>query len=156
MFFAYNNGITATASRVDIEKNGEQGIAITKIYDFQIVNGGQTTASLLWAKDTGRSNLENVYVQMKLNQIEPQHIETVVPKIEYANTQNKFSIRLVLKPSISTNQELSEKAPWKRRSGTYWFYERATGQYHVGYKKPQNREPNRNIQNSGKLQKEIF
>ena len=136
MFFAYNNGITATASRVDIEKNGEQGIAITKIYDFQIVNGGQTTASLLWAKDTGRSNLENVYVQMKLNQIEPQHIETVVPKIaEYANTQNR-----ILKSDLFSNhpfhkrmQELSldTKAPEKEDQtfGTYWFYERATGQY---------------------------
>ena len=73
---------------------------------------------------------------MKLNQIEPEHIEATVPKIaEYANTQNR-----ILKSDLFANhpfhkrmQELSRntKAPPQedKTFGTYWFYERATGQY---------------------------
>ena len=45
MFFAYNNGITSTAEKViTSELNGK--VLITSIKNFQIVNGGQTTASL--------------------------------------------------------------------------------------------------------------
>ena len=45
MFFAYNNGITATAQSVEI-KESKHGLLMTSIKNFQIVNGGQTTASL--------------------------------------------------------------------------------------------------------------
>ena len=45
MFFAYNNGIAATASEIDTEMTPE-GLKITRIKDLQIVNGGQTTASI--------------------------------------------------------------------------------------------------------------
>ena len=45
MFFAYNNGIAGTASEVNVENVGSQ-LYITSIKALQIVNGGQTTASL--------------------------------------------------------------------------------------------------------------
>ena len=49
MFFGYNNGITATASEIEYSVT-KHGVAITKLVDFQIVNGGQTTASIFAAK----------------------------------------------------------------------------------------------------------
>jgi hypothetical protein len=49
MFFAYNNGIAATASTVELTRTAE-GLRIASISDFQIVNGGQTTASLAAAR----------------------------------------------------------------------------------------------------------
>src|SRR5947209_6181816 len=48
MFFAYNNGIAATASDVGI-RNGSGGLRLLRAKDLQIVNGGQTTASLAMA-----------------------------------------------------------------------------------------------------------
>ena len=45
MFFAYNNGITATAEDVTVAKT-EGGILLQRMKNFQIVNGGQTTASI--------------------------------------------------------------------------------------------------------------
>ena len=43
---------------------------ITRMVDLQIINGGQTTASLSHAKNKDRADLENIYVQMKLTLIE--------------------------------------------------------------------------------------
>ncbi len=45
-FLAYNNGISMTAASVDVVDAPGGGRAIATIYDLQIVNGGQTTASL--------------------------------------------------------------------------------------------------------------
>ena len=45
MFFAYNNGIAATATEISTEMTSD-GLRITRIKDLQIVNGGQTTASI--------------------------------------------------------------------------------------------------------------
>src|SRR3546814_14361589 len=45
MFFAYNNGITATAQSVETGMT-DSGLAITRVVDLQIVNGGKTTATL--------------------------------------------------------------------------------------------------------------
>ena len=46
MFLPYNNGITATAESVVKLNQLMVKLVITKLNDFQIVNGGQTTASL--------------------------------------------------------------------------------------------------------------
>ena len=49
MFFAYNNGIAATAEKIKFVV--EDGVKyIKEIVGFQIVNGGQTTASIHRAK----------------------------------------------------------------------------------------------------------
>ncbi len=131
MFFAYNNGITATAEEVIIE-NGK----IVYLKNFQIVNGGQTTASLYNTRKKDKVSLENVFVQMKLTIINGNEANHIIPNISrYANTQNKvndadffsndiFHIRI---------EEKSRKiwAPKKKDSlkATKWFYERARGQY---------------------------
>ena len=69
MFFAFNNGISATAMDVVIE-NTDRGKFITYARDFQIINGGQTTASISNARYKDKANLDGLYVQMKLTAID--------------------------------------------------------------------------------------
>ena len=138
MFFAYNNGIAATAYAVQVEY-GEMCPYITEITSLQIVNGGQTTASLASAaiNDKNKVNgLKGIYVPMKLSVVTPEKAMELIPNIaKYANKQNKvsdadffsnhaFHIRIedfsrrVLAPAFMGNQ-----------FGTHWYYERARGQY---------------------------
>ena len=90
MFFAYNNGITATAEKVATSViNGV--VHIDEVTNLQIVNGGQTTASLYHAR-RGKVDLSGVFVQMKLSVVKSELSASVAPRIaEYANTQNKVS-----------------------------------------------------------------
>ena len=139
MFFAYNNGIAATATELDTIMTAE-GLVITRIKDLQIVNGGQTTASIanavLSAKKTEVVDLSSLYVPMKISVLEHETAERIIPKIsEYSNSQNKvdasdffsnhpFHIRMegysrkTAIPSVRGNQYQQ-----------YWFYERTRGQY---------------------------
>ena len=96
MFLAFNNGLAATAEEVTLvkEENGN-GIYISKVKDFQIVNGGQTTASIYhtYKKDKG-VDIKNIFVQLKLTVIKnSDYFSDIVSRIsEYANTQNKVSV----------------------------------------------------------------
>lgn len=136
-FFAYNNGITATAGSIEL-RNTQFGCEIVRIEDLQIVNGGQTTSSLhaaLGSPQAGR-NLGRISVQMKLSVLRPGDIETMVPLISrYANSQNKVS-----EADFDSNHQYhlhmkahSERALAPRPQGslqqTKWFFERARGQY---------------------------
>ena len=134
-FLAYNNGITLTAEAVELcHTNGSQ--AITKLEGLQIVNGGQTTASML-ATNRGRADLSHVYVAAKLIEIETGdvHDELVRNVSRYANSQNRIS-----EADFSANdpfhvriEELSRTVWAPAADGTQrqtkWFYERARGQY---------------------------
>lgn len=137
MFLPYNNGITATAESVLI-KNFENQLYITKINDFQIVNGGQTTASLYHTqkkyKDT---DLSKIFVQMKLTVIKDQNQKNIeVPNISrFANSQNKVS-ELDLSsnnPYFVQIENLSRKKyvvnPENKNQSLLWYFERANGQY---------------------------
>lgn len=148
MFFAYNNGLTATASAVETERLDDGALGIVAIRDFQIVNGGQTTSSLLYARDAVKCDLGQVYVQVKLSVIEAQRLGEVVPKIsEYANTQNKVSLADLASnsPVQIRIERLSKEVSTPLRAGelhgTRWFYERARGQYKnlFAYKSPAQR-----------------
>jgi hypothetical protein len=135
MFFAYNNGITATAKEVTAEQ-AAGGIFIKQVRDLQIVNGGQTTASLFHTNRKDKAELDNVFVQMKLSVVAEEKSEEVVPKIsEYANTQNKvnaadffsnhpFHVRM----EEFSRRLLAPPIPGALRESK-WFYERARGQY---------------------------
>jgi hypothetical protein len=91
MFFAYNNGITATAQSVETGMT-DSGLVITRVVDLQIVNGGQTTASLFHTRKRDKADLSQIFVQWKLSVIDSLQSETVVPRIpEYANTQNRVN-----------------------------------------------------------------
>lgn len=136
MFFAYNNGLTATASQVKTENTPLGSIAITHIKDFQIVNGGQTTASILYARDGQKCDLKDVYVQIKLSVVDESRLSEIVPKIsEFANTQNKVSLADLASnsPVQIRIERLSKEVVVPQKAGALyankWFYERARGQY---------------------------
>jgi hypothetical protein len=132
-FLAYNNGISATAEHVEVADCGDGTLGITHVTGLQIVNGGQTVASIHRARERDRVELKDVYVQAKLSIVRPEHIETLVPLISrYANTQNKVN-----EADFSANhpfhvrlQQFSETV-WTPGEQSRWFYERARGQYEV-------------------------
>jgi hypothetical protein len=135
MFFAYNNGITATAQNVET-RSGQNGLEIVRITDLQIVNGGQTTASLFHTQRRDKADLSQIFVQMKLSVISASDSDHVVPKIsEYANTQNRVNAADFFSnhPFHVRMAEFSRRIWAPARQGeqreTKWFYERARGQY---------------------------
>ncbi|XJC80909.1 AIPR family protein (plasmid) [Delftia tsuruhatensis] len=135
LFFAYNNGIAATASGVEVKQNHGQ-LMITGLTDLQIVNGGQTTASILNARKKDRLSLENVSVQMKLTRVHPAKAQELVPSIaEFANTQNKVAAAdfFANHPFHRKMEEISRRLLTRAQAGqriqSKWFYERSRGQY---------------------------
>ena len=131
-FFAYNNGITATATEVEIEKN-----CIVRINNLQIVNGGQTTASIYAASEKYKVDLSDVNVPMKLSVVKKLDIHSsfVSNVAEYANTQNKVN-----KSDFFSNhkyhtdmKKVSSRLWVNRKAGSQvssrWFYERVRGEY---------------------------
>ena len=91
MFFAFNNGLTVTVSDLEIETGDGGRTEITKATGLQIVNGGQTTASLYWASKAG-ADLSKVRVQMKLSRLPEEGFEDAVHNIaRFANAQNAVS-----------------------------------------------------------------
>ena len=134
MFFAYNNGLAVTADHIELDPKGR---FIYKINNLQIVNGGQTTASIYYTKKKENVDISGIYVQMKISVIKKsEQFGEIVSRIsKYANTQNKVNdadftannqaliefeklSRYILSP-------LSAESPMQ----TYWFFERARGQY---------------------------
>lgn len=138
MFLAYNNGISVTAESVTIVRDENNKPSITKIRDMQIVNGGQTTASIFNAYNDKKikADLSHVHVQMKLSVINTSsEMDEIVPKISaFANTQNKVQIAdfSANDPFHRKIEELS-RTIWAPPQGGLkpqnWFYERARGQY---------------------------
>ncbi|MGD7048823.1 AIPR family protein [Rossellomorea marisflavi] len=132
MFFAYNNGITATATYVETKDN-----YITKIRDLQIVNGGQTTSAIYAAKKNSKLDISNVSVQMKLSVVKniEKKAEFVSSVSQYANTQNKVnkSDFFSNSPFHKEMKDYSKKVWVATRGGsqkrTHWFYERVRGEY---------------------------
>lgn len=131
-FFAYNNGITATASKIETE-----GGVITKLYDFQIVNGGQTTSSIYAAKKKEGIDISRVSVQMKLSVINAgeSHSEFVSKVAEYANTQNKVNKSDFFSNSpFHKDMKTYSTRTWVNpingsQKRTKWYYERVRGEY---------------------------
>lgn len=136
MFFAYNNGISATASSVELNADGT---AIVSIKDWQIVNGGQTTAAIsavMSMKDADIPALAKVHVAMKISVVkDKEKIHTIVPKISrYANTQSA-----VKKSDFDINEEFlvelegCSREEWVANANnkpvSKWFFERTRGQY---------------------------
>ncbi len=132
-FFAYNNGITAVASGVEIDMQGN----ITKIQNFQIVNGGQTASAIYASYKNAKSDISSVYVQMKLSVVinEKDQDSFVVKVAEYANTQNKvnksdfFSNSPFHKEFKDYSRRVWAPAIGGSQRRTHWFYERVRGEY---------------------------
>lgn len=135
MFFSYNNGLSATAETIEIERT-DQGLVLESANNLQIVNGGQTTASLHAARKTFPEQLAQIHVQMKLTIVPKEQSEAVVPKIsEFANSQNKVNAAdfFANHPFHIRVEELSRRILAPASSDGYretkWFYERARGQF---------------------------
>ena len=135
MFFAYNNGVTATAEAVTTRGSGS-ALLLTGFKNLQIVNGGQTTASIHVASRKKDNDLSRVFVQMKLSIVDHDKAMEVVPRIsEYANSQNKVNAAdfFANHPFHIRMEEFSRRVLAPSLDGTFrqskWFYERARGQY---------------------------
>lgn len=139
MFMAYNNGISTIAEQVVVEESEstEDFIIIKELKGWQIVNGGQTTASI-YAAFQNKVDLSNVNVQMKLTVIKStEQMDAVISNIsKFANSQNKITMS-----DFSANDDFHIKLEQlsrrvyipveKGKPSQRWFYERARGQYSV-------------------------
>lgn len=137
-FFAFNNGICVVAS--DIKADDRSGITLmASATDFQIVNGGQTTASLHYAKKH-RIPINKIFVPLKLSVV-PSNIDSFDRQVfvqnisRYANSQNKVS-----DSDLGTNtqfqikfQKCAENSTIFSNDGNVckWYYERARGTYRI-------------------------
>ncbi|MCI8601869.1 MAG: AIPR family protein [Oscillospiraceae bacterium] len=138
MFLAFNNGISATAMDVEITVT-DHGCFITFVRDFQIINGGQTTASVSNARYRDKADLSRLYVQMKLTAIDESSQEESDELIRdisrSSNSQNKVSDAdfFASHPFHRQMEQISRRLFAPAVNGaqyeTKWFYERARGQY---------------------------
>ena len=147
-FFAYNNGLTVTATAIKTEILNGQTI-ITELENMQIVNGGQTTASIYFSpRDKGKLkredreysyseiDLSKVFVQMKLTVVGEKETADILKSniATFANSQNSIQQSdLVSNHPFHTNIETRSRKqlmpPGETGFPTKWFYERARGQY---------------------------
>ena len=135
MFFAYNNGIAATATNVECENSNNVSL-ITNLHNLQIINGGQTTASIANAVLQEKQDVSNIMVPMKLSIVDNEKAEEIVPIISRcANSQNKVDEAdfFANHPYHIKIEEFSRKVYAPAINGnqyqTIWFYERARGQH---------------------------
>ncbi|MBK9765319.1 MAG: AIPR family protein [Flavobacteriales bacterium] len=148
MFLPYNNGLAATALDVQTEVVNDH-LYLTSMRDFQIVNGGQTTASLFHTEHKHKVDLSKVFVQMKLTVIKDEEKKNAaVPDIaRYANSQNKVS-ELDLSSNNPILQKLEELSRTvyaidqvDRSKQSIWYFEQVKGQYREALaKEPNNRK----------------
>jgi len=147
MFGAYNNGITVYAESLETTFLDDGSLALSIVDDFQIVNGGQTTASLYHTRKAYKSNLDDVFVQMKIMVIhesaKPEDMnestrlsDLLVPKIgKFSNSQNRVQMSDLRAndPPHPVLHNLSLKLPAPDPTGgtreSYWFYEKARGSW---------------------------
>jgi hypothetical protein len=139
MFMAYNNGISTIAESVEIDEAASSDTlsVINVLNGWQIVNGGQTTASIYNAYQS-KISLSRASVQIKLSVIkDTEKTNEIIANIsKYANSQNKINMS-----DFSANDEYHIRMEQlsrsiyipaqKGKSLDRWFYERARGQYLV-------------------------
>lgn len=130
-FIAYNNGltITATASEI-IEYKGM--LSIKSLTDFQVVNGGQTTATIYFSQKAGLA-IDSIRVMAKINvarNASDEILDDLISKIStFSNAQSKVS-KVDLRSrntQLVKLKSLSESVV--TLSGKKWFFERAKGEF---------------------------
>lgn len=136
-FMAYNNGIVIVADEIEVGQSSDGGPGILWLKGMQIVNGGQTTASIYFTKKKNpETDLSRIRVPAKiiiLRTMNPLTEENLISDISrYANSQN--SVRLsdlsANKPFHIELEKLSTTIYCQDGAGK-WFYERAAGSYNV-------------------------
>lgn len=136
-FMAYNNGIVIVADAAHLGKTTDGGTGILWLKGMQIVNGGQTTASIYFSKKKNPEiDLSRVRVPAKiiiLRSSDATLEEVLISDISrYANSQNS-----VKQSDLSANKPFHVEIE-KLSLSTYcpdgigrWFYERASGSYNT-------------------------
>lgn len=136
-FMAFNNGIVLVADEMRLDRANDGSPGIIWLRGMQIVNGGQTTASIYFAKKKyPNTDLSKVRVPAKIiviKEADPTKEESLVSDISrYANSQNS-----VRQSDLSANKPFHVDV--ERQSLTIycpdgvgrWFYERAAGSYNT-------------------------
>ncbi|MBR7777571.1 AIPR family protein [Undibacterium rugosum] len=136
-FMAYNNGIVIVADEIRLGKPSDGAAGIAWLKGLQIVNGGQTTASLYFTKKKyPDTDLSHVRVPAKIIVMKTQDSikeEALVSDISrFANSQNavKQSDLSANKPFHVEIEKLSRSVYCPDGVGQ-WFYERAAGSYNT-------------------------
>ena len=129
-FLAYNNGIVATADEIDIDHHQNGIVAIRALRGLQIVNGGQTTATLHRARKRDKAPIDAVAVPAKII-VKRGGLDAMVSAVaRSANSQNTIQLA-----DFSANDpfhiaiEYLANNTWLPNNGGRWFYERARGGY---------------------------
>ncbi len=135
MFFSFNNGISTTASEIEL-KEVDGSLYITRLFDWQIVNGGQTTASIAATMNDRDVDLSKVYVPMKISVIrDKEHTDEIIKAIS-TSANSQTAIR---NSDFSANEpylidlENCSRTEWvpngKNKPICKWYFERTRGQY---------------------------
>ena len=133
-FFTYNNGISTTAKSITVQ-DSPAGTIIKSFTNLQIINGGQTTATLASTSIKNKADLSGIFVQMKLTVLKDSDPELIRNIANYANSQNKVKTADLNSghPFYVRIEDLSRKTYAPLASGqiiqTLWYFERVRGQY---------------------------
>jgi hypothetical protein len=130
-FLAFNNGIVATVDSIEIgeDENGASGIK--RVTGLQIVNGGQTTASLYRARRVDKADLKQIRVPVKFIHVQGSDLERMVASISRsANSQNTVQpADFSANDPVHVKLEKLANETWCPDGRTKWFYDRARGAY---------------------------
>lgn len=131
-FFAFNNGLSLTATGLKRALAGGQPV-VTEITGLEIVNGGQTTASLHNAKYHDGVSLANVWVQAKLTVLPTVDSDEMALQIaRFANSQSPVRMGDLTSNNrfFQSIEQLSRTVDFAAdQSGRLWFFERTRGQF---------------------------
>lgn len=136
-FMAYNNGIVVVADELSIGTSKDGGTGISWLKGMQIVNGGQTTASIYFTKRKFPDiDLSDVRVPAKiiiLRSTDETSEEALISDISrYANSQNQVRVSdLSANKPFHVEMERLSATTYLPDGAGRWFYERATGSYNV-------------------------
>jgi hypothetical protein len=121
-----------TVDEIQTEKK-THGLGIRLVKGLQVVNGGQTTASIHRARKIDGADISRVFVPAKIIVVQPSRLEEMVRLVSlYANSQNVIQVA-----DFSANDpyhveiERLSNVIWCPGGQGRWFYERARGQYQV-------------------------
>jgi hypothetical protein len=134
---AYNNGIVLIADGARFVKTAEGAPAIAWMKGLQIVNGGQTTAAIYFAKKK-EQDLDLRFVRVAAKVIIMRSQDAVAEEVligdisRFANSQSavKTSDLSANKPFHVALEQLALSVYCPDGRGR-WFYERAAGSYNV-------------------------
>jgi hypothetical protein len=151
-FLWYNNGMVLTADACDLDIGENGAVGLKALQGFQVVNGGQTTASIFFQRKEHQVDLRAVRVPAKIlvfnaaqeGEKSTADQEELVDRVSrYANSQNQVKMAdLSARHPLHLSLESHSKSAFIPREDQFgdlgrtaadpnarWFYERAAGSY---------------------------